>query len=218
MRAGCGRSCPSAWGRAVRTSSLKRCSSSARSTCGPIPSSSPRLWSPRSPSTSGFRCIPARSSAPSPARRRALGARKVAEGIEHGPEVDASYERLRAAVLGGQPDGFRLGHGVPATRGVVAWIAALGSLPRSPGTCAAAFGSSSGSSNRRSCGTELPSDGLPARVDFIHVLIRRDRAAGHQRVAQLRVETLVLRVRLNSERIERGPRRSSERRRRAPRP
>jgi hypothetical protein len=52
----------------------------------------------------------------------------VTEGIEHGAEVDASYERLRAAVLGGQPDGFRLGHGVLAMRGVVAWIGAVSSL------------------------------------------------------------------------------------------
>ncbi|MGO9973096.1 MAG: hypothetical protein ACLP01_09860 [Solirubrobacteraceae bacterium] len=51
------------------------------------------------------------------------------DGIEHrGAEIDASYERLRAAVLGGQPDGFRLGHGVLATRGVLAWIAALSAL------------------------------------------------------------------------------------------
>ena len=51
------------------------------------------------------------------------------ESIEHaGAEVDASYERLRAAVLGGAPDGFRLGHGVLATRGVVAWIGALSAL------------------------------------------------------------------------------------------
>jgi hypothetical protein len=47
----------------------------------------------------------------------------VTERIEHaGAEIDASYERLRAAVLGGAPDGFRLGHGVLATRGVVAWM------------------------------------------------------------------------------------------------
>jgi hypothetical protein len=53
----------------------------------------------------------------------------VTEDTEHaGAEVDASYERLRAAVLGGQPDGFRLGHGVLATRGVVAWIGALSSV------------------------------------------------------------------------------------------
>lgn len=53
----------------------------------------------------------------------------MTDGLEHaGAEVNASYERLRAAVLGGQPDGFRLGHAVLATRGVVAWIAALGSL------------------------------------------------------------------------------------------
>jgi hypothetical protein len=36
--------------------------------------------------------------------------------------LDADYERLRAAVLGGEPHGFRLGHGVLATRGVVAWM------------------------------------------------------------------------------------------------
>ena len=46
-----------------------------------------------------------------------------------GAELDGSYERMRAAVLSGAPDGFRLGHGVLATRGVVAWIAALSSLP-----------------------------------------------------------------------------------------
>jgi hypothetical protein len=32
------------------------------------------------------------------------------------------YEHLRWAVLGGQPDGFRLGHGVLAARGLVAWM------------------------------------------------------------------------------------------------
>jgi hypothetical protein len=53
----------------------------------------------------------------------------VLDGIEHGgAEVHASYERLRAAVLGGQPDGLRLGHGVLAMRGVVAWIAAVSAL------------------------------------------------------------------------------------------
>ena len=54
----------------------------------------------------------------------------MVEDTEHaGAEIDASYERLRAAVLCGQPDGFRLGHGVLATRGVVAWIQAVSSLP-----------------------------------------------------------------------------------------
>ena len=53
----------------------------------------------------------------------------MVEGIEHGgAEVDANYERLRAAVFGGQPDGFRLGHGVLATRGVVAWLGAVSAL------------------------------------------------------------------------------------------
>lgn len=35
------------------------------------------------------------------------------------------YERLREAVLSGRADGWRLGHGVLATRGTVAWIAAF---------------------------------------------------------------------------------------------
>ena len=53
----------------------------------------------------------------------------MVESFEHGGvETDASYERLRAAVLGGQADGFRLGHGVLATRGVVAWFGALSAL------------------------------------------------------------------------------------------
>lgn len=46
--------------------------------------------------------------------------------------LQAGYERLRAAVLGAAPDGFRLGHGVLATRGLVAWIQAAGSLAASP--------------------------------------------------------------------------------------
>jgi hypothetical protein len=49
----------------------------------------------------------------------------VAEGREWQSEpaaLEVGYERLRQAVLGGQPDGFRLGHGVLAARGLVAWM------------------------------------------------------------------------------------------------
>ena len=47
----------------------------------------------------------------------------MTDRIEHADSgLDGSYERLRAAVLGGAPGGFRLGHGVLATRGVVAWM------------------------------------------------------------------------------------------------
>jgi hypothetical protein len=42
------------------------------------------------------------------------------------------YERLREAVLSGRPDGWRLGHGVLATRGTVAWIAALTAIAPAP--------------------------------------------------------------------------------------
>ena len=40
------------------------------------------------------------------------------------------YEQLRSAVLGGQPDGFRLGHGVLAARGLAAWMQRPGQSPR----------------------------------------------------------------------------------------
>ena len=42
--------------------------------------------------------------------------------------VEAGYERLRAAVLGGRPDGFRLGHGVLAARGLAAWMKTASSV------------------------------------------------------------------------------------------
>ena len=66
----------------------------------------------------------------SPARRRALGARKGTDVGEHDEvsALEAGYERLRAAVLGGQPDGFRLGHGVLAARGLVAWMQTVTSV------------------------------------------------------------------------------------------
>jgi hypothetical protein len=44
----------------------------------------------------------------------------------------AGYERLRAAVLSERPEGFRLGHGVLLTRGMLAWMAAFGSLAPPP--------------------------------------------------------------------------------------
>ncbi|MCA1701323.1 MAG: hypothetical protein LC790_21460 [Actinobacteria bacterium] len=61
----------------------------------------------------------------------------MAEGASGGGEGDpdalrAGYERLREAVLSGRPDGFRLGHGVLATRGTVAWIAAAAEFAPSP--------------------------------------------------------------------------------------
>ncbi|MCA1700437.1 MAG: hypothetical protein LC790_16675 [Actinobacteria bacterium] len=39
--------------------------------------------------------------------------------------LGASYERLRATVLAGRPEGFRLGHGVLIARGMAAFIATL---------------------------------------------------------------------------------------------
>jgi hypothetical protein len=57
----------------------------------------------------------------------------------------AGYERLRAAVLSGRPEGFRLGHGVLLTRGMLAWIGAFGSLaPPTPGAQAPERGGAGG--------------------------------------------------------------------------
>jgi len=44
----------------------------------------------------------------------------------------SGYERLREAVLSGRPDGWRLGHGVLVTRGMVAWIAAVTEAAAAP--------------------------------------------------------------------------------------
>jgi hypothetical protein len=41
----------------------------------------------------------------------------------------ADYEQLRRRALAGRPDGWRLGWGVLATRGVVAWITARTAEP-----------------------------------------------------------------------------------------
>ena len=50
----------------------------------------------------------------------------------------SGYERLREAVLSGRPDGWRLGHGVLATRGTVAWIAAVQGVAPGPQPAAGA--------------------------------------------------------------------------------
>jgi hypothetical protein len=51
--------------------------------------------------------------------------------------LSAGYERLRSAVLSGGAGGWRLGHGVLATRGTVAWIAAVGEVGPQPAAAAA---------------------------------------------------------------------------------
>lgn len=55
----------------------------------------------------------------------------------------AGYERLRAAVSCGAPDGFRSGHAVLQARGMAAWIktaAALAPVTRDPGASGPAAG------------------------------------------------------------------------------
>lgn len=56
-----------------------------------------------------------------------------------GPDGDpaalvAGYEGLRAAVLAGRPEGWRLGHGLLADRGMAAWIATCSTLPLAQAT------------------------------------------------------------------------------------
>lgn len=46
--------------------------------------------------------------------------------------LTAAYEQLRARVLGGRPDRWRLGHGVLAGKGMVAWISAWTAFAPSP--------------------------------------------------------------------------------------
>jgi hypothetical protein len=67
----------------------------------------------------------------------------------------SGYERLREAVLSGRADGWRLGHGVLATRGTVAWIAAVREV--APGAQPAA--GSPGSRPVSSPGSSLPGSG-----------------------------------------------------------
>ena len=72
----------------------------------------------------------------------------------------AGYERLREVVLSGRPDGWRLGHGVLATRGTVAWTAAITEV--APGPQARA-----GVSESPACS---PAASLPAAGEIVAVL------------------------------------------------
>jgi hypothetical protein len=47
--------------------------------------------------------------------------------------LQAGYERLREAVLSGNASGWRLGHGVLCTRGMVGWMSAVGALAPASG-------------------------------------------------------------------------------------
>ena len=76
-------------------------------------------------------------------------------------ELRCGYERLREAVLSGRPDGWRLGHGVLATRGTVAWIAAVGEVAPGPQPVAAAAESQPATSTAAS---------LPGASEIVAVL------------------------------------------------
>jgi hypothetical protein len=101
----------------------------------------------------------------------------VAEGPDSGErEADpaalrAGYERLRAAVLSARPEGFRLGHGVLLTRGMLAWMATVGSLAApTPGDQARERGAAASGAplaDERSAGEAV---GLPGADQLVAVL------------------------------------------------
>ena len=101
----------------------------------------------------------------------------MAEGPDSGegkadPAVlRAGYERLRAAVLSARPEGFRLGHGVLLTRGMLAWMGAVGSLAAStPGDEAREGGAAAGGAplaDERSADEVVP---LPGADQLVAVL------------------------------------------------
>jgi hypothetical protein len=60
----------------------------------------------------------------------------------------AGYEQLRERVRSGRPDGWRLGHGVLAGRGMVAWITAWAAIAPAPAPGTPAPDPSSSSATR----------------------------------------------------------------------
>jgi hypothetical protein len=84
----------------------------------------------------------------------------------------AGYERLRAAVLSERPEGFRLGHGVLLTRGMLAWMQAFGSLaPPTPGGEGPERGVAAGGASQPGC--DAPAVGvvpLPGADQLVAVL------------------------------------------------
>ena len=61
----------------------------------------------------------------------------MAEPADHDRDptaLVAGYEGLRTAVLSGRPEGWRLGHGLLAGRGMAAWMATWSALAPAPGT------------------------------------------------------------------------------------
>jgi hypothetical protein len=81
--------------------------------------------------------------------------------------LSAGYEQLRSAVLSGGAGGWRLGHGVLATRGTVAWIAAVGEVAPGPQPAVAAAASEPATSTSTSTSTAAS---LPGAGEIVAVL------------------------------------------------
>jgi hypothetical protein len=94
---------------------------------------------------------------------------------DHEPSGDASvltagYEQLRSAVLSGDAGGWRLGHGVLCTRGMTAWMSAVGELALPVGGTA---GAATGAEAPAPAGRERPTGqpvALPAADQVVAVL------------------------------------------------
>jgi len=65
--------------------------------------------------------------------------RAAADGLStQVANLAVSYEQLRGRVLAGQPDGWRLGHGLLVGKGMVAWLGACTTFESAPVTGTAA--------------------------------------------------------------------------------
>ncbi len=86
----------------------------------------------------------------------------MAERADRDPvALRCGYEQLREAVLCGRADGWALGHGVLATRGIVAWIAAVSDVAPAPPPAAKPSESRPGAS---------PGPSLPGAGEIVAVL------------------------------------------------
>ncbi len=92
----------------------------------------------------------------------------VASGWGDAGALTAGYERLRAAVLSGAVGGWRLGHGVLSTRGVVGWMSAVGEL--APPDPAAGVGGAERAPLPASGGSQLPTGRLVSLPDADQVV------------------------------------------------
>ena len=92
----------------------------------------------------------------------------------------ASYEALREAVLGGRPEGWRLGHGVLANRGVAAWMATWATVVVARGAGTAVLDPSASTPSPLPTTIHPLADSLPSLPDAAQVVaVIADMALAH---------------------------------------